>query len=133
MADSVMKWYVVRAIGGQENKVKSYIECESLFKEDEDYYHSASDALEEVNHLKFLQPENIYVVEEVLNDDIPEGVNIIGENDQHVSLRINDIPDHLRDQLIIITSQVALYFDSNKDAFESIRDITSKYLGYENG
>lgn len=26
MADSVKKWYVVRAIGGQENKVKSYIE-----------------------------------------------------------------------------------------------------------
>ena len=28
MADSVKKWYVVRAIGGQENKVKSYIETE---------------------------------------------------------------------------------------------------------
>ena len=28
MADSVMKWHVVRAIGGQENKVKSYIETE---------------------------------------------------------------------------------------------------------
>jgi transcriptional antiterminator NusG len=27
-ADSVMKWYVVRAIGGQENKVQSYIETE---------------------------------------------------------------------------------------------------------
>ena len=27
-ADSVMKWYVVRAIGGQENKVKAYIETE---------------------------------------------------------------------------------------------------------
>ncbi|MGB0881077.1 MAG: transcription termination/antitermination protein NusG [Polaribacter sp.] len=26
--DSVMKWYVIRAIGGQENKVKSYIETE---------------------------------------------------------------------------------------------------------
>jgi len=28
MADSVKKWYVVRAIGGQENKVKAYIENE---------------------------------------------------------------------------------------------------------
>ncbi len=28
MADSVLKWYVVRAIGGQENKVKTYIETE---------------------------------------------------------------------------------------------------------
>lgn len=28
MADSVKKWYVVRAIGGQENKVKTYIETE---------------------------------------------------------------------------------------------------------
>ncbi|MGB5463993.1 MAG: transcription termination/antitermination protein NusG [Aureibaculum sp.] len=28
MADSVKKWYVVRAIGGQENKVKTYIENE---------------------------------------------------------------------------------------------------------
>ena len=28
MAESVKKWYVVRAIGGQENKVKNYIETE---------------------------------------------------------------------------------------------------------
>jgi len=28
MAESVKKWYVVRAIGGQENKVKAYIETE---------------------------------------------------------------------------------------------------------
>ena len=28
MADFVKKWYVVRAIGGQENKVRSYIETE---------------------------------------------------------------------------------------------------------
>lgn len=28
MTDSVLKWYVVRAIGGQENKVKTYIENE---------------------------------------------------------------------------------------------------------
>lgn len=28
MADSIKKWYVVRAIGGQENKVKAYIETE---------------------------------------------------------------------------------------------------------
>jgi transcriptional antiterminator NusG len=28
MAESVKKWYVVRAIGGQENKVKTYIETE---------------------------------------------------------------------------------------------------------
>jgi transcriptional antiterminator NusG len=28
MTDSVKKWYVVRAIGGQENKVKAYIETE---------------------------------------------------------------------------------------------------------
>jgi transcriptional antiterminator NusG len=28
MSDSVKKWYVVRAIGGQENKVKTYIENE---------------------------------------------------------------------------------------------------------
>jgi len=28
MTESMMKWYVVRAIGGQENKVKTYIETE---------------------------------------------------------------------------------------------------------
>jgi transcriptional antiterminator NusG len=28
MADSVKKWYVVRAVGGQENKVKAYIDTE---------------------------------------------------------------------------------------------------------
>jgi len=30
MSDSGMKWYVVRAISGQENKVKSYIESELI-------------------------------------------------------------------------------------------------------
>lgn len=28
MAESIKKWYVVRAVGGQENKVKTYIETE---------------------------------------------------------------------------------------------------------
>ena len=28
MADSTKKWYVVRAISGKENKVKTYIESE---------------------------------------------------------------------------------------------------------
>ena len=28
MSDNVMKWYAVRAIGGQENKIKTYIENE---------------------------------------------------------------------------------------------------------
>jgi len=28
MTDSVKKWYVVRAVSGQENKVKAYIENE---------------------------------------------------------------------------------------------------------
>jgi len=37
MSDSVKKWYVVRAIGGQENKVKTYIDNEVSRLGIEDY------------------------------------------------------------------------------------------------
>ena len=38
MSDSGKKWYVVRAISGQENKVKSYIENEIEFQGLSDYF-----------------------------------------------------------------------------------------------
>ena len=37
MVESVKKWYVVRAVSGQENKVKSYIETETTRLGFEDY------------------------------------------------------------------------------------------------
>lgn len=38
MSDSGKKWYVIRAISGQENKVKSYIENEIEFENLTDYF-----------------------------------------------------------------------------------------------
>ena len=46
MSDSsVMKWYAVRAIGGQENKVKTYIENEiARLKETSMFFYSHSNS-----------------------------------------------------------------------------------------
>ena len=38
MSDSGKKWYVIRAISGQENKIKSYIENEIEFENLLDYF-----------------------------------------------------------------------------------------------
>ena len=56
-------------------KVVAYIRAEGD-PEDYTYYLSEDDALSEVDHCKFMQPENIYVVEEVGFEDLPDNPEI---------------------------------------------------------
>ena len=63
MAESVKKWYVVRAIGGQENKVKSYIETEISRLGMTDYVESVlvpTEKVIQVRNGKKLQKERVY-------------------------------------------------------------------------
>ena len=50
-------------------KIIAYIRVEGE-PEDYAYYETESDALSEVEHCHFLQPENIYMVEEVEDDEV---------------------------------------------------------------
>ena len=63
MAESVKKWYVVRAIGGQENKVKSYIETEISRLGMTDYVDSVlvpTEKVIQVRNGKKLHKERVY-------------------------------------------------------------------------
>ena len=40
------------------------------------YYTSVEDAQDEVNHCESMQPENIYVIEKVHKDELPENPDI---------------------------------------------------------
>ena len=90
MADSVKKWYVVSAIGGQENKVKSYIETEIERFGLSDYVEQVLVPTEKVIQIrngKKINKEKIYfpgyiMVEANLSGEVPHvirGVNgVIG-------------------------------------------------------
>jgi hypothetical protein len=56
-------------------KVVAYIRAEGE-PEDYVYYSSIKDAEEEVHHLTFIQDENIYRIEEVHPDELPEAPEI---------------------------------------------------------
>ena len=63
MTDSVKKWYVVRAIGGQENKVKNYIENEIARLELSDYIEQVlvpTEKVIQVRNGKKIHKERVY-------------------------------------------------------------------------
>lgn len=79
MAESVKKWYVVRAIGGQENKVKSYIETEISRLGMTDYVESVlvpTEKVIQVRNGKKLHKERVYfpgyvMIEANLSGELP--------------------------------------------------------------
>ncbi len=85
MADSVMKWYVVRAIGGQENKVKSYIETEIARVGLSDYVNQVLVPKEKVIQIrngKKINKEKVYfpgyiMVEANLSGEVPHVIKSI--------------------------------------------------------
>jgi transcriptional antiterminator NusG len=85
MADSVMKWYVVRAIGGQENKVKSYIETEIERKGLSDYVSQVLVPTEKVMQIrqgKKIYKERVYfpgyiMIEANLAGEVPHVIKSI--------------------------------------------------------
>ena len=85
MADSVKKWYVVRAIGGQENKVKSYIENEISRLEMTDYVDRVLVPTEKVIQIrngKKIHKERVYfpgyvMIEANLSGELPHIIKSI--------------------------------------------------------
>lgn len=85
MADSVMKWYVVRAIGGQENKVKNYIETEIARVGLSDYVSQVIVPMEKVVQIrngKKVNRERVYfpgyiMVEANLSGEVPHVIKSV--------------------------------------------------------
>jgi transcription termination/antitermination protein NusG len=85
MAESVKKWYVVRAIGGQENKVKSYIETEISRLGLSDYVEQVLVPTEKVIQIrngKKISKEKIYfpgyiMVEANLSGEVPHVIKSV--------------------------------------------------------
>lgn len=85
MADFVKKWYVVRAIGGQENKVKHYIENEISRLKIADYIEQVLVPTEKVIQVrdgKKINKERVYfpgyiMIEANLSGEIPHIIKAI--------------------------------------------------------
>lgn len=85
MSDSVKKWYVVRAIGGQENKVKTYIDNEVSRLGIEDYIAQVLVPTEKVIQIKDgkkIHKERVYfpgyiMIEANLSGEIPHIIKAI--------------------------------------------------------
>ena len=52
MSENIKKWYVLRAIGGQEKKVKEYIESEVARLKLQDYVSQVLIPTEKVYHIR---------------------------------------------------------------------------------
>jgi len=85
MTDSVKKWYVVRAIGGQENKVKAYIENEIARLGMEDYVDRVlvpTEKVIQVRNGKKIHKERVYfpgyiMIEANLSGELPHIIKSI--------------------------------------------------------
>ena len=85
MTDSVKKWYVIRAIGGQENKVKTYIENEITRLGMNDYVDSVLVPTEKVIQIrngKKVHKERVYfpgyvMIEANLSGELPHIIKSI--------------------------------------------------------
>lgn len=85
MAESVMKWYVVRAIGGQENKVKAYIETEIARHGLSDYVNQVivpTEKVVQIRNGKKINRERVYfpgyiMVEANLAGEVPHVIKAV--------------------------------------------------------
>jgi len=85
MTDSVKKWYVVRAIGGQENKVKTYIENEVARLGLSDYVDQVLVPTEKVIQIrngKKINKERVYfpgyiMIEAYLSGELPHVIKSV--------------------------------------------------------
>src|SRR5210317_2015121 len=129
MADSGKKWFVVRAVSGQENKVKSYIESEVEHSGLADYLGQVLVPTEKVyqirNGKKISKERNYYpgyiMVEAVLTGEvvhtiknIPGVIGFLGETKggDPVPLRESEVKRMLGkvDELAVSTDSVAIPF-----------------------
>ncbi len=85
MSDTVMKWYVVRAIGGQENKVKTYIETEIARNGLSDYVSQVivpTEKVVQIRNGKKINRERVYfpgyvMVEANLSGEVPHVIKSV--------------------------------------------------------
>ena len=146
MTDSSMKWYVVRAIGGQENKVKSYIESEISRLGLSDFVEQVLVPTEKVIQIrngKKINKEKIYfpgyiMVEANLSGEVPHVIKsvtgVIGflgetKGGEPVPLRKSEINRMLGkvDELAVQNDNVAIPYTKG----ETIKVVDGPFNGFD--
>lgn len=146
MADSVKKWYVVRAIGGQENKVKSYIENEISRLGLSDFVEQVLVPTEKVIQIrngKKINKEKIYfpgyiMVEANLSGEVPHVIKsvtgVIGflgetKGGEPVPLRKSEINRMLGkvDELAVQNDNVAIPYSVG----ETVKVVDGPFNGFD--
>lgn len=146
MADSVKKWYVVRAIGGQENKVKAYIETEISRLGLSDFVEQVLVPTEKVIQIrngKKINKERVYfpgyiMVEANLSGEVPHVIKsvtgVIGflgetKGGEPVPLRKSEINRMLGkvDELAVQNENVAIPFSVG----ETVKVVDGPFNGFD--
>lgn len=146
MADSsVKKWYVVRAVSGQENKVKAYIETETVRLGMEDYVSQVlvpTEKVVQVKDGKKIAKEKVYfpgyiMIEANLTGEVPHiiksipgVIGFLGETKggEPVPLRMSEVNRMLGkvDELSVKIDNVAIPFSVG----ETIKVIDGPFNGF---
>ena len=143
--DNLKKWYVVRSVSGQENKIKDYIEKEISYQGLEDYIEQIlvpTEKVVQIRNGKKVNKERIYfpgyiMVQANLSGEIPhiiKGINgVIGflgetKGGDPVPLRESEVNRMLGkvDELSIKTDNVAIPFTIG----ETIKVIDGPFNGF---
>jgi len=146
MTDTVMKWYVVRAIGGQENKVQAYIETEISRLGLSDYVNQVLVPKEKVIQIrngKKVNKERVYfpgyiMVEANLAGEVPHVIKsvtgVIGflgetKGGEPVPLRKSEVNRMLGkvDELSIQDENIAIPFNIG----ETVKVIDGPFNGFD--
>lgn len=146
MSDSVKKWYVIRAIGGQENKVKTYIDNEVSRLGIEDYIAQVLVPTEKVIQIKDgkkIHKERVYfpgyiMIEANLSGEIPHIIKsipgIIGflgevKGGDPVPLRKSEVNRMLGkvDELAVSNENVAIPFIIG----ETVKVVDGPFNGFD--
>ena len=146
MADnSVKKWYVVRAVSGQENKVKAYIETETVRLGMEDYVSQVlvpTEKVVQVRDGKKIAKEKVYfpgyiMVEANLTGEVPHiiksipgVIGFLGETKggEPVPLRMSEVNRMLGkvDELSVKIDNVAIPYSIG----ETVKVIDGPFNGF---
>ncbi|CAM1333817.1 transcription termination/antitermination protein NusG [Tenacibaculum aestuariivivum] len=146
MADSVMKWYVVRAVGGQENKVKTYIETEIARFGLSDYVSKVivpTEKVIQVRNGKKVNRERVYfpgyvMVEANLAGEVPHVIKsvtgVIGflgetKGGEPVPMRKSEVNRMLGkvDELSVKDENIAIPFNTG----ETVKVIDGPFNGFD--
>ena len=143
--NNIKKWYVVRAVSGQENKVKNYIETEINRLGVSDYVSQVlvpTEKVVQVKDGKKISKEKVYfpgyiMIEANLTGEIPHIIksitNVIGflgetKGGDAVPLRISEVNRMLGkvDELAVNADNVAIPFTSG----ETVKVIDGPFNGF---